>query len=61
MQEALVTTLDDTEAPLRLLHRLGDHAGALGAARRTPAGNGYEAPGAVRRSCIAIGPGVSLS
>jgi hypothetical protein len=40
MQEAFESAVADVVSALRLLHREGKHAGALGAARRAPAGNG---------------------
>jgi hypothetical protein len=61
MEKASAVFMDEAIAVLRLFHREVGYAGALGAARRAPAGNGHEAPGAMRRTCIAIGPGVSLS
>jgi hypothetical protein len=61
MQKAFVTMSFDARSESRLLHRSESLAGALGAARRAPAGNGYETPGVVRHACIAIGQGVSLS
>jgi hypothetical protein len=51
MQKAFGRAVDAETSKLRLLHRVGDHASALAAARRALAGNGTKQRAPCTRSC----------